>query len=176
LIDLVYAGDITAKPVHFVSQEIRIMPTVPKKELSRYIDKPMDPSDWVLIDQDRINSFADATLDHQFIHVDEKRAAQTPFGGTIAHGYLTMSLISHFLGECGVHPDNAVMAINYGSDKVRFLQPVPVNSQVRGIVTLREVTEKAPGQLLLRNEVSIEIKDTEKPALVAEILTMFIVQ
>ena len=152
------------------------MPTVPKEELSQYIDKAMDPSEWVLIDQNRINRFADATLDHQFIHVDEEKAAQTPFGGTIAHGYLTMSLISNFLGECGAHPDDAVMAINYGSDKVRFLQPVPVNSEVRGKVTLQDVTEKAPGQLLLRNAVTVEIKGQDKPALVAEILSMFIVQ
>jgi len=152
------------------------MPTVPQEELSDYIDKPTDPSDWILIDQDRINQFADATLDHQFIHVDEDKAAQTPFGGTISHGYLTMSLISHFLGACGVRPDNTVMGINYGSDKVRFLQPVPVNSEVRGIVTLKEVGEKAPGQLLMRNGVTIEIKGQEKPALVAEILSMYIVQ
>ena len=152
------------------------MPTVPKESLSEYIDKPTDPSDWVLIHQDRINSFADATLDHQFIHVDEEKAAQTPFGATIAHGYLIMSLISHFLSECGVAPENTVMGINYGSDKVRFLQPVVVNSEVRGRVTLKEVTEKAPGQLLAKNEIVIEIKGEKKPALVAEILSMFIVQ
>ena len=152
------------------------MPTVPQEELSQYIDKPLEPSEWVLIDQDRINSFADATLDHQFIHVDEEKAAQTPFGGTIAHGYLTMSLISHFLPECSVMPDNIVMAINYGSDKVRFLQPVPVDSEVRGKATLKELTEKTPGQLLLKNEFEMQIKGEDKPALVAEILSLFIVQ
>ncbi len=151
------------------------MPTVPKEELSQYIDKPLEPSEWVLIDQDRINSFADTTLDHQFIHVDEEKASQTPFGGTIAHGYLTMSLISHFLPECSVMPDNIVMAINYGSDKVRFLQPVPVDSEVRGKATLKEVTEKKPGQLLLKNEFEMQIKGEDKPALVAEILSLFIV-
>ena len=137
------------------------MPTAPKENLSKYIDKPLDPSGWVLIDQDRINSFADATLDHQFIHVDEEKAAQTPFGTTIAHGYLIVSLISHFLSECGVAPDNTVMGINYGLDKVRFLQTVLVNSQVRGRVTLNEVTEKAPGQLLAKNEIVIEIKSLQ---------------
>jgi acyl dehydratase len=152
------------------------MPTVPLEELSSYIDKPMEPSDWVLIDQKRINRFADATLDHQFIHVDEEKARATPFGGTIAHGYLTMSLISGFLGQCGVRPDNMVMAINYGSDKVRFLQPVPVGSRVRGRTTLKEVTEKAPGQLLVKNEFAVEIEGGDKPALVAEILTMYIVE
>ena len=152
------------------------MPSVPKEELSQYIDKPLEASEWVLIDQDRINRFADATLDHQFIHVDLEKAAKTPFGGTIAHGYLTMSLISHFLPECSVLPEDAVMGINYGSNKMRFLQPVPVNSEVRAKATLRGVTEKAPGQLLLKNEIEIQIKGEDKPALVAEILSLFIVQ
>ncbi len=152
------------------------MPIVPKEELSQYIDKPLEPSEWIMIDQDRIDSFADATHDHQFIHVDKERAAQTAFGGTIAHGYLTMSLISHFLPECSVQPTDAVMGINYGSDKVRFLQPVPVGSEVRGSATLKEVTEKTPGQLLLKNEFVVQIKGEEKPALVAEILSLFIVQ
>ncbi len=146
------------------------------EELSQYIDKPLEPSPWVSIDQGRINDFADATLDHQFIHVDEKKAAKTPFGGTIAHGYLTMSLISHFLPECSVLPEGAVMGINYGSNRMRFLQPVPVNSEVRGKATLKDVTEKAPGQLLLKNEIEIQIKGEDKPALVAEILSLFFVQ
>lgn len=149
---------------------------VPHQELSAYIDKALEPSDWLLIDQTRINSFADATLDHQYIHVDEEKAAQTLFGGTIAHGYLTLSLISHLLPKCGVRPDKVVMGINYGSDRIRFLQPVPVNSEVRGRATLKEVTEKAPGQVLVKYNVVIEIKGQEKPALVAEILTMFIIQ
>lgn len=152
------------------------MPTVPKEELSQYIDRPQEPSGWVLIDQDRINAFADATLDHQFIHVNEEKAAETPFGGTIAHGYLTMSLISHFLSECTVVPEDAVMGINYGSDKMRFLQPVAVNSEIRARAVLKDVTEKTPGQLLLKNEITIEIKGQDKPAVVAEILSMFIVQ
>lgn len=149
---------------------------VPSAELQNYIDKPMQPSEWVTIDQDRINAFADATMDHQFIHVDEAKAAQTPFGSTIAHGYLTMSLISYFLGECAVGPDNAVMAINYGSDKVRYLQPVKVNSEIRAQSTLIEVSDKAPGQLLTKSRITIEIKGQDKPALVAEILGLFILQ
>lgn len=149
---------------------------VPSEELRDYIDKPMEPSAWVTIDQERINAFADATMDHQFIHVDAAKAAQTPFGATIAHGYLTMSLISHFLGECSVGPDNAVMAINYGSDKVRYLQPVKVNNEIRAQSTLIEVSDKAPGQLLIKSRITIEIKGVEKPALVAEILGLFILQ
>jgi acyl dehydratase len=87
-----------------------------------------------------------------------------------------MSLISHFLGECSVGPDNAVMAINYGSDKVRYLLPVKVNSEIRAQSTLLEVSDKAPGQLLTKTRVTIEIKGEEKPALVAEILGLFILQ
>ncbi|MFT5500191.1 MAG: acyl dehydratase [Woeseiaceae bacterium] len=147
---------------------------VPLQEIAGYINKPMDATAWVKIDQDRINGFADVTMDHQFIHVDEELAAQTPFGTTIAHGYLTLSMISHFLGECGVGPENALMAINYGSDKVRFLQPVPVNSEIRAQSTLLEVSDKAPGQLLTKTRVNIEIRGQEKPALVAEILSLFI--
>lgn len=150
------------------------MISVPLEEIPGYIDQPMDATEWVKIDQDRINGFADVTMDHQFIHVDEQRAAQTPFGTTIAHGYLTLSMISHFLGECGIGPENALMAINYGSDKVRFLQPVPVNSEIRAQSTLLEVSDKAPGQLLTKTRVSIEIKGQEKPALIAEILSLFI--
>ena len=152
------------------------MLTVTKEELTDYVDKPLEPSAWVRIDQDMINTFADTTMDHQFIHVDEERAAQTPFGSTIAHGYLTMSLISHFLGECGIRPENTVMGINYGSDKVRFLQPVKVDSEIRAQPTLMSVTEKAPGQVLLKTGITIEIRDEEKPALVAEILSLYILQ
>ncbi len=150
------------------------MKTVPVDKLADFIDKPTEPTEWVLIDQDRINGFADVTMDQQFIHVDAEKAGQTPFGSTIAHGYLTMSLVSHFLGQCAVGPENAMMAINYGSDKVRFLQPVKVNSQVRGRATLLEVSDKAPGQLLTKTRMSIEIKGDETPAMVAEILTLFI--
>ena len=150
------------------------MKTVPVDKLADFIDKPTEPTEWVLIDQDRINGFADVTMDQQFIHVDAEKAAHTPFGSTIAHGYLTMSLVSHFLGQCAVGPENAMMAINYGSDKVRFLQPVKVNSQVRGRATLLEVSDKAPGQLLTKTRMSIEIKGDETPAMVAEILTLFI--
>lgn len=152
------------------------MLTVAVEKLASYIDQPLGTSEWVVIDQDRINAFADITLDHQFIHVDVDKAKTTPFGTTIAHGYLSLSLVSYFLAECGIAPEGAVMAINYGSDKVRFLQPVAVNSKVRGHGKLLEVSEKSPGQLLVKTGVSVEIDGQEKPALVAEILTMFFVQ
>jgi acyl dehydratase len=149
---------------------------VGKKELPDYIDKTLDPSAWLTIDQGMINTFADATRDHQFIHVDEEKAAQTPFGTTIAHGYLTLSLVSSFLGECGIGPNNTVMAINYGSDKIRFLQPVKVNSEVRAHAMLMAVTERMPGEILLKTKMTIEIKGEDTPALVAEILSLFVVQ
>ena len=152
------------------------MLTVPVEELENYVDQPLGTSEWVEIDQDRINSFADVTIDHQFIHVDIEKAKATPFGSTIAHGYLSLSLVSNFLGECGIAPVGTVMAINYGSDKVRFLQPVAVDSRVRGHGKLLEVSEKSPGQYLVKTGVSVEIEGEEKPALVAEILTMFFVQ
>jgi acyl dehydratase len=152
------------------------MLTVSKEELQEYVDKPLEPSAWVRIDQNMINTFADATMDHQFIHVDEERAAQTPFGSTIAHGYLTLSLISHFLGECSIRVENTVMAINYGSDKVRYLQPVKVDSEIRARATLMSVSDKAPGQVLTKTGITIDIKGEEKPALVAEILSLHIIQ
>ena len=149
---------------------------VPKEELASYIDTPLKPSDWFAIDQQRINDFADATLDHQFIHVDIEKAAQTPFGTTIAHGYLTLSLLPYLTAQCGIAPQNILMAINYGSDKLRFLQPVTVGSEVRALVRLLEVTEKAPGQVLLKCEVTVEIKGQAKPALIAHTLSLFFVK
>ena len=149
---------------------------IPQEELQEYIDKPLEPSQWLRVDQNMINTFADATKDHQFIHVDETRAAQTPFGSTIAHGYLTMSLISHFLGECAVGPHDAVMVINYGSDRVRYLQPVKVDSEIRAQASLKSVSEKAPGRILTKTGITIEIKGEETPALIAEVLSLFILQ
>lgn len=149
---------------------------VSKDELADYVDKTLEPSGWLTIDQSMISKFADATLDHQFIHVDEEKASQSPFGSTIAHGYLTLSLVSYFLAECGIGPEAAVMALNYGTDKVRFLQPVKVDSDVRAHAVLMDAHEKIPGQVLLKTKVTVEIKGDDKPALVAEILSMFIVQ
>lgn len=149
---------------------------VPVSSLSDYVGQQREPSDWFVIDQDRVQAFADATLDHQFIHLDEEKAKQTPFGGTIAHGYLTLSLLPYLSAQCGISPEGMVMAINYGSDKLRFLQPVPVGSSVRAHMVLDSVTEKKPGQLLFKSTVTVEIKDQAKPALIAETLSLFIVQ
>lgn len=146
---------------------------VPLEKLADYVDEPLPPSGWMTIDQQQIDRFADATHDHQFIHVDAEKAAATPFGTTIAHGFLTLSLVSHFLGECGIAPDNVQMAINYGSDKVRFLEPVKVDSEVRAQARLLDVREKRPGQVLIKTRVTIEIRGADNPALVADILSLF---
>jgi acyl dehydratase len=133
-------------------------------------------SDWVTIDQDRIDKFADATMDHQFIHVDSEQA--TPiFGSTIAHGFLSLSLVAGipFEQEIGMVLEGTKMGLNYGLDKVRFLSPVPVNSEVRIRMKCIDITEKNPGQFLAKTEVTMEIKGIEKPAFVAETLSMFIV-
>ena len=136
--------------------------------------KELGVTDWLTIDQDRIDAFADATLDHQFIHVDPELAQQTPWGTTIAHGFLTLSLLSYFQFETMLAPEGTVMAVNYGTDKVRFLEPVPVGSRIRARSRLVDATEKGPGRWLLKTETAVEIEGVPRPALVAEPLTMFI--
>ncbi|KTB74350.1 MULTISPECIES: MaoC family dehydratase [Pseudomonas] len=148
------------------------MPSVPVTELKHYIGKEAECSDWLTIDQERINLFAEATGDFQFIHVDPVKAAQTPFGATIAHGFLSLSLIPKLMEGIMVLPEGLKMAVNYGMDSVRFVQPVLVNSRVRLKVQLTEVTEKKPGQWLLKATATLEIEGQEKPAFVAEPLTL----
>lgn len=133
-------------------------------------------SDWIIIDQERIDKFADATMDHQFIHVDSEKATAV-FGSTIAHGFLSLSLVAGipFSQGIGMILEGTKMGLNYGLDKVRFLSPVPVNSEIRIIMKCIDVTEKNPGQYLAKTEVTMEIKGVEKPAFVAETLSMFIV-
>jgi acyl dehydratase len=136
------------------------------------IGADMGTSEWLLIDQGRIDAFADCTLDHQFIHVDPENAEKTPFGSTIAHGFLSLSLLSHFAQSVGCKFENSTMGINYGLDRVRFLSPVRVNSRVRARARLIDVQEKKPGHFLIKQEVSIEIEGETRPALMAEWLTM----
>ena len=143
-------------------------------ELEAAIGAPPEFSDWMLIDQNRINLFADATSDHQWIHVDPERAAAGPFGKTIAHGYLTLSLISELLfGLTTV--EGSPMVINYGLDRVRFLAVVPVDSRVRAAAQLTAVTPVAQG-VRLNTTVTIEIEGSEKPALVAETIALFVLE
>jgi acyl dehydratase len=148
---------------------------VTKDNIGDYVGKTLEPSPWLKIEQPRIDAFAEITNDHQFIHVDPERAAQTPFGSTIAHGFLSLSLLSHFGESFMLAIDGAKMGINYGFEKVRFLTPVNVDSEIRGVGKLLEVTEKSPGQFLTKYEVTVEIKGSDKPALIAEWLGMQIV-
>jgi acyl dehydratase len=146
------------------------------EELPTLIGRELEPSSWLKIDQDRVNQFADATNDHQFIHIDREKAAQTPFRGTIAHGFLTLSLITYLTAENGIEVKDTVMGINYGADKVRFLNPVRVGNRIRARQVLLEANEKNPGQWLTRTAVTIEIEHQEKPAMVAEFLAMLIIK
>ena len=153
------------------------MPTTVDIETFRNLaGKELGPSEWLEISQERVNQFADATDDHQFIHVDEEKAADTPFGGTIAHGYLTQSLIVHLNKEKAVLPEGMSMVINYGSDKVRFMAPVPVGSRIRSQQKILEVVEKRKGMWLVKTAVTVEIENAKKPAMIAEVLHMIFVR
>lgn len=143
------------------------MPIVSPQEIRSRVGDEIGVSDWILVDQRRINAFADATEDHQFIHVDPEAAARTPFRGTIAHGFLTLSLLSRMGAEAMLLPADLKMAINYGFERVRFLAPVRAGKSVRGRFVLDSVEVKAPGQLLMRYNVTVEIQGEEKPALTA---------
>ena len=144
-------------------------------ELLAMVGQDLEVSEWLEITQERIDRFADATNDHQFIHVDPEKAAATPFGSTIAHGFLTLSLVPYLIDQHRPRVAGTVMGLNYGLDKLRFLQPVAVGCRVRAHQRMTQATEKKPGQWLLKTRVSIEIEDQEKPALVADQLTMLII-
>ena len=152
------------------------MASIPASELIAGAGTIEGTSDWVEVTQHMIDIFADATHDHQFIHVDEARAkAETPFGGTIAHGFLTLSLLSKFVVEAVPRISEARMGINYGFEKVRFLMPVRSGSRVRGVFKLVDVTERNPGELLSKYAVTVEIEGSDKPALVADWLGMTLI-
>ena len=144
------------------------MPIVTFDEIRASVGNEIGVSDWIDVPQSRITDFAEATEDRQFIHVDEALAKQTPFGGTIAHGFLSLSLLSRMAADVMLVPESTKMAVNYGLDKVRFLKPVASGKKVRGRFVLTAMTEKAPGQLLLTHNVTVEIDGEDKPALVAD--------
>ncbi|MDJ0916569.1 MAG: MaoC family dehydratase [Woeseiaceae bacterium] len=146
------------------------------EDLPGFVGKQLEPSDWIKITQDRVNQFADATNDHQFIHVNRIKAKFTPFGGTIAHGFLSLSLLSFLNEQNIIVPEGTKMTINYGSNKLRFLSPVRVGKRIRSHQRVVDVTEKNPGQWLVTVDVSVEIEGQDKPALVAETLALFIVK
>lgn len=151
------------------------MPFAPLEEIRSKVGEEIGVSGWLTIDQNRIDEFADATDDHQFIHVDPEAAARTPLGGTIGHGFLSLSMLSRMAADAVLVPDNIKMALNYGLDRVRFIAPVKSGKRIRGRFRLDSVDEKAPGQLLLRHTVTVEIEGEEKPALTAEWLGLLFV-
>ena len=150
------------------------MPLATLTEIKSRIGEEVGVSSWITVDQARIDAFADATEDRQFIHVDPEGAARTALGGTIAHGFLSLSLLSRMGAEAMLVPGGTKMAINYGLEHVRFLAPVRSGKGIRGRFALDSVEEKAPGQVLLRHNLSIEIEGEEKPALAAVWLALIV--
>jgi acyl dehydratase len=150
------------------------MPTVfqTPAELEAAVGKPLGVSDWLEITQERIDRFADATGDHQWIHVDPERARAGPFGATIAHGYLTMSLVSHFLPRI-VEVRGVSMGVNYGADRLRFPAPVRVGSRLSGRGELLEAERTRDGAVQAKIRVTVEIEGSDKPACVVDTLSRF---
>jgi acyl dehydratase len=142
-------------------------------ELERRIGTETGVSRWFAIDQPRIDAFADVTEDHQYIHVDPDAARATPFGGTIAHGFLTLSMLSALAMDALPRVKGLAMGVNYGFDKLRFIAPVPVGARIRGRFVLQAVTQRSPAEYQARNAVTVEIEGGAKPALVADWLTLY---
>lgn len=151
------------------------MKIVKPADVKGWIGKETGVSDWSLIDQPRIDAFADVTEDRQFIHVDPQAAAATPFGGTIAHGFLTLSMLSHFAKGGVIVLEDVRMGVNYGFDKVRLMSPVKSGKRIRGRFTLMSADEKLPGQWHFKYAVKVEIEGEDKPALMAEWLNLMFV-
>jgi|SRR6516225_2922670 acyl dehydratase len=143
--------------------------------LGDFVGRELGVSDWVVVDQERIDAFAACTGDRQWIHVDMERAKrESPFGGTIAHGYLTLSLLASLAMEVGIVPKDASAGLNYGLDKVRFMTPVKAGVRVRNRVTLESAESKGGGRVLIKTMNTLEIEGEDKPALVAQTLAMLI--
>ena len=157
-------------------RERNAVPTITAEEMANRIGSET-VSDWVEVTQGMIDTFAEATGDHQFIHVDPERAAMTPFGGTIAHGFLTLSLMPLLASKVADRPEIAgvKMGVNYGGNKVRFLQPVRSGKRVRGRFKLLSFDEKRPGQWQQTNEFTVEIEGENKPAMIAEWISQIFV-
>lgn len=150
------------------------MGTVSIDEMMSMVGENLGTSEWITVDQEMINKFADATGDHQFIHVNEEEAKMTPFGTTIAHGFLTLSLFPVMMAKSDCpRPEGVKMGVNYGGNKTRFLAPVKSGKKVRGHFQLLELTEKRPNQYQQTLEFTVEIEGEEKPALIAEWISQF---
>lgn len=145
---------------------------IEKDNIQQYRGFEAEPTKWFTVTQDQINQFAECTLDRQFIHVDPDNAKKTQFGTTIAHGFLSLSMLSFFSQEYSVVINGIYMGVNYGFDRVRFIAPVKVNSRIRAHAKVLEITEKDPGQYILKTDVTIEIEGEDKPALKVEWITL----
>jgi acyl dehydratase len=152
------------------------MSTVNKENVQAQVGVQLEPTPWHTVTQEQINQFADCTLDHQFIHIDPEAAAKTPFGGTIAHGFLTLSMLSHFSESFGFVIEGAYMGVNYGFDAVRFIAPVREGKRIRAHAKTLEVVEKNPCHFMSKTEVTLEIEGEEKPALISVLICMQMVK
>lgn len=144
------------------------------EELKALAGKHYGTSDWIKIDQKRIDAFAECTNDWQFIHIDPEKAAQTPFGGTIAHGFLTLSMLTHLAGSVPQDPETVkgvIMGVNYGFDKVRFVSPVPSGAKIRATSALKDVQLKDPNNIQVTRTYTVEVEGAERPAVVADWIT-----
>lgn len=144
------------------------------RDLPSLVGTELTPTEWLEITQERVDRFAEATDDFQFIHVDAERAAETSFGGTIAHGFLTLALLPVLSSQSGFRPDDAAMTVNYGSDGFRFLAPVRVGKRIRLCRTIVDVTERRPGQWLVKTDVRIEIEGEDTPAMTGAFLALYV--
>jgi acyl dehydratase len=154
------------------NEERRMTP----QELKAKEGEALGTSEWVVMSQERINQFAEATGDHQFIHVNEEAAKMTPFGGTIAHGFLTLSMIPYLSANSDLPKvDGVKMGVNYGGNKTRFISPVRSGKRIRGHWKLVDLEEKRPGQWQQTHEITIEIEGEDKPALITEWIMQFFV-
>ena len=151
------------------------MPVAAIDDIRSQIGHEIGVSGWLTIDQQRIDEFAESTEDRQFIHIDPEAAARTPFGTTIAHGFLSLSMLSRMAAEVMLIPDSTKMAVNYGLDRVRFIAPVKSGKRIRGHWKLLELVEKRPGQWQQTHEITIEIEGEDKPALITEWIMQFFV-
>jgi len=143
--------------------------------LREFVGRELGVSHWMSVDQERINAFAACTGDHQWIHVDVERARrESPFGGTVAHGYLTLSLAAALAMDMGLVPADAKAGLNYGLDKVRFIAPVRAGARVRNRLVLLSAEDKGSGRVLITTQSTLQIEGEEKPALIAEILAMLV--
>ena len=158
------------------SESITSKQTVPVSEIANYVGYKAKPTQWHQVTQTQIDQFADCTLDHQYIHIDPEKAKNTPFGSTIAHGFLTLSLLAHFAEQFSINIEGTYMGINSGFDKIRFLQPVKVGSKIRAHATIDNIEESKPGQYRVKTNVSVEIEGVDTPALIAEWIAIQLVK